>query len=299
VRFLTRGAPIAAAVAVVPLSVSAAPCGASDLISTFPPDGARAVAKNATLSALYAPTAEYDGELISLAHADGETEMLTGSFDSAEGLLSATPSDLLIEGDEYVVTWPGLRSSVEGGHGAGAEVSFTASGVIDAEPPTFDGLSGVEWDIDRARDECTDSLEDRFTFDLGLGKASDDGGRASLALVVYQTRGPGISEHDPPVQVSITPIPEKGQPVRVERSVDDATGLVCFAAMTRDLTGAVSGGADQNVCTTTVPPPFFYGCGVPRGGGNAPPLSCRSTLAILATSLVVRRIRRLRPFRER
>ena len=177
-------------------------------------------------------------------------------------------------------------------------MSFTVSGVIDSAPPTFDGLSSVEWDVTRERDECTDSLEDRFAFDLGLGKANDDGGRSSLALVVYQTRGPRISEHDPPVQVQIAPIPAKGHPVRVTRSVDDATGLVCFAAMTRDLTGAASGGADQDVCTTTVPPPFFYGCAVARASSKGSP-PARSTVAVLATSLVVRWIRRRRPSRER
>jgi hypothetical protein len=298
VRFLTRGAPITAAVALVPLPAAAADCGASDLVSAFPPDGAGAVPRNVTLSALYTPTAAYDDEDIELEHSGAETETLTGSFDSAEGLLSASPSELLVEGDDYVVTWPGLHSTVGSGRGAGAKVSFTVSGVIDSEPPTFDGLSGIEWDVARERDDCTDSLEDRFVFDLGLAKASDDGGRTSLALVVYQTRGPGISEHDPPVQVLITKVPEKGQKVRVARSVDDASGLVCFAAMTRDLTGAVSGGADQDVCTTTVPPPFFYGCAVPRVGGKAPP-PARPTLAVLATSLVVRWIRRRRPPRER
>lgn len=292
---MTRGAPITAAVVMVPLSAAASPCGAPDFVSAFPPDGAKAVPKNATLSALYAPTAEYDGETISLAHSGGDTETLTGSFDSAEGLLSASPSELLVEGDDYVVSWPALRGSGGSNRGTSAKVSFTVSGVTDAEPPEFGGLSGIAWDVVRERDQCTDSLEDRFAFDLSLRPASDDGGRASLALVVYQTRGPLISAKDPPVQVLITPMPEKGQAVRVHRSIDDASGFVCFAAMTRDLTFAVSGGADQDVCTTTAPPPFFYGCSVPRGNGNASQPS-RSMFAVLFASMVVRRIRRLRPF---
>jgi hypothetical protein len=278
------------AFALFPLPVRAAPCGAPNFISAFPPDGAKAVPMNATLSARYAATAEYNDEPILLARSGAATESLTGSFDSAEGLLSATPADPLLEGAHYTVTWPALHGVGVSERGSSAKVSFTASGITDTLAPEFDGLSGIEWDVDRERDECTDSLEDRFAFDLSLENASDDGGRASLALVVYQTEGPKISAHDPPVQVLLAPIPARDQPARVERSIDDASGSVCFAALVRDLTGAASGGAEKNVCTTTVPPPFFYGCNVSPGRTG----TSRSALALLATSLVVRRIRRPR-----
>jgi hypothetical protein len=292
---ISPAATLAAALLVAPLGAAAAPCGAPDLLEAFPADGATAVPTNATLSAHYASTADYRDEDVKLEHVDVGSDMLTGTFDSAEGLLSVSPEEPLVPGDRYVVTWPRLHGIGTSNRGSGRRVAFEAGDVTDAAPHEFQGLTGVEWDVSRKSDECTDGLEDRFTFDLALGAASDDGGRASLALVVYQTRGPAISDRDPSVEVLLTSIPAKGAKVRVERAIGDGTGPVCFAALVRDLTGSASGGADRSVCATTTAPPFFYGCTVGRGsargaskaGGS---VACGASLLVL--SLVVARTRR-------
>src|SRR5262249_1304971 len=177
------GAATAAAVLAAPLSAAASPCGAPDLLNAFPSDGVTGVPTNAMLSAHYAPTADYRGEDVKLEHTGVGSETLSGTFGSAEGLLSVMPSEPLVAGDGYVVTWPRLHGIGTSNRGSGAKVSFRPGDVVDEAPPTFAGLTGIEWDVSREHDECTDSLEDRFTFDLALGPAGDDGGRASLAVV--------------------------------------------------------------------------------------------------------------------
>jgi hypothetical protein len=268
VPFLTRATLLVALASFVSGPAFAAPCGAADFTEAFPADGAKGVPSNATLSAHYAATATYDGEEISLEHGGADTESLIGDFDAAEGLLGVTPSAPLVAGDTYTLKWPRLRAVGGGSRGRGATVSFTAGDVTDVAPPDFDGLTALAWDVRREHDDCTDSLEDRFAFDLSLGPASDDGGRALLTLVVFQSRGPQIAAKDGPVKVLTTALPAKGAAARVERALEDATGHVCFAALVRDLTGAVSAGADREVCATTVAPPFFYGCGISRGRGS-------------------------------
>ena len=96
-------------------------------------------------------------------------------------------------------------------------------------------------------DDCTDSLEDRFTFDLSLDGATDDGGSGMLTLLVFQSKGaerhrfaaPGLTQR----------FPDQGWRVRVQRRSMSAAGNVCFAALARDSSGRVSNSADREVCT--------------------------------------------------
>jgi hypothetical protein len=282
-----------------PLSAAASPCGAADFLTALPRDGASSVPTNATLTAHYAAPASYDGETIHVEHApvSGGADLprepprdVTGDFDANEGLLALSFDEPLVAGDEYTVTWPRLRGEDHSGQGKGGKVSFRVGSAADMDFPTFGGLSSIAWDVVRERDDCTDSLEDRFAFDLGLRSAGDDGGRDSLELVVYQSKGQRAAGDE----VLHVPIPPKGETVRAERALGDATGRTCFSAIVRDLTGRAAGGDAAGVCTTTVPPPFFYGCRVARrkAPGNDP---LTAALVLVAAALFARRRRTLEP----
>jgi hypothetical protein len=261
----------------------------------LPRDGATSVPTNATLTAHYASPAVYDGEAVVVEHtAPGASDTpreppreLTGDFDENEGLLAVTPDAPLAAGDEYTLTWPRLHGSDHAGEGRGGKVSFRAGTAEDTESPAFAGFSNIAWDVLRVRDDCTDSLEDRFAFDLGLRGASDDGGRDSLELVVFQRGRSGAQG----VEVLHVPIPERGETVRIERALEDARGSVCFSGIVRDLTGRASSGDAPAVCTTTVPPPFFYGCRVSRPRKRDGEAALIAVFAVGA-SLLARRRRR-------
>ena len=77
--------------------------------------------------------------------------------------------------------------------------------------------------------------------------------------------------------------------MRVGRALGDAEGSVCFSAIVRDLTGKFAGGDAPGVCTKTVPPPFFYGCGAARGAGSSDDTRAAATIALVAAVLVRRR----------
>lgn len=234
-------------------------CGRPDLLETMPPDGASAVPTDARLHARYAPTAEYLGEEVVLEHVGVDERAVEPTFDVNEGMLVVSPPEPLVPGDEYVIRWPRLRGLGTATLGRAAEVAFVAGDGPDTGAPEFGGLESIEWDVDRARDECTDSMQTRYVFDLGLSDASDDGGRDSLGLVVFQTRGPGITA---PVPFAVRRFPAPGKPLRVERTESVAVGTVCFAAVARDLVGRTSAGAETERCTVTISPPFFEGCAV-------------------------------------
>lgn len=263
-----------------------AACNRPDLVFVVPPDGASAVPPNAKLFARYRSNATYTGEDITLSGAGGE-QVLSGEWSEAETLLGVTPVELM-PGEQYSVEWPRLRGVNSGSLGKGASVEFTVGTALDEAPPEFEGLSGVSWDVDRERDDCTDNLEDRYLFDLELGAASDDGGRESLMVVVFQTKGPNVDE-SAPEPISVQRIPSPGSRLRVERTLGDGEGDVCFAAVARDLTGKVSASGAKVVCTETVAPPFFEGCssapGRPAGGVAA-------FFALALGALVCRRGRR-------
>lgn len=234
-----------------------AACNRPDLQFAVPPDDA-VVAPNAKLHARYKSNAEYTGEDITVTDmASGAEQVLTGDWNSAETLLSVTPK--LEPGQSYSVEWPRLRGINSANLGRGKSITFAVGASLDQETPQFTGLKALEWDVDRERDDCTDNLEERYVFDFDLGAASDDGGRESLMIAVFQTQGPHIKS-SAPEPISVQRLPAAGKPLRLTRTINDGEGDVCFAAVTRDLTGKVSASGAQEVCTTTVAPPFFNGC---------------------------------------
>ncbi len=264
-----RTAPLLLALSVVLVALPAsADCNRPDLLDAVPPNGAVDVPVNAELFARYAVNAVYQDEPITLSRTGGADQSLTGSWDAAELLLSVAPT--LEPKADYRITWPRLRGLNSANLGRNAQVSFTVGTELDQTAPDFGGLTGLDWDVDRERDDCTDNLEDRYTFDFELGAADDDGGRDSLMLVVFQTRGPHVSS-DAPEPVLVRRMPKAGAGVRVTRTLDDGVGDVCFAAIARDLTGKASASGAKEICTTTVAPPFFYGCSLasalPRSTG--------------------------------
>ena len=267
---MTAARAIAAAAAMVAVlqhapSALAQACGRPDLLHAWPPDKAAGVPTDARLHARYALSADYLGEDVTLQRDGFPADTVTPSWNGAERILSITPPEGLVAGDEYTVTWPRLRGIGTASKGRDAEVTFTVGDSGDTETPKFRGLTGIDWDIDRESDDCTDSLEERFVFDLDLTSATDDGGAESLQLLVFQTRGPRVGSEGAPEAILVTKLPTDGD-VRVKRTIGDGTGRVCFAAIVRDLTGKVSASASEEVCTKTIPPPFFQGCSVGRDG---------------------------------
>ena len=246
-----------------PSVARATPCGHPDLVETVPADGASGVPINAGLSARYVATAEYLNEPITLEHIGGETQPTSATFDANEGLLTVVPPMPLIPSEMYRISWPALRGLTTAALGKAAVVTFTAGTAEDTAAPEFSGVRSLAWDVERPKDECTDTPEDRYRFDIGLGDVSDDGGRDMLTVVVFQTSGPRASGGSPE-PVLLQRMPEPGQEVHVRRAIGDAVGRVCFAALVRDSLGRVSNSTDREVCTTTVKPPFFYGCAIAR-----------------------------------
>lgn len=245
-------------------------CAKPDLLEAYPraADPPLEVPTNAILSAHYASTAQYLGETVELGKTGGTQAPASATFDSTQGLLTVTPA--LTAGGRYTIHWPKLAGIGTASRGKGADVDFAVSTLADAQAPRFSGLARVDWDVRRVRDACTDSLEDRFAFDVWPGDASDDFPSAELALFVFQTAGPHVDPGASPTPVSIQPLPTAGESARVVLSLDDGEGRVCFAALVKDLTGKASAGADREVCTHTTRPPFFYGCSVtPSRGGRS------------------------------
>ena len=252
------GTCVVAALLLVSPVANAGTCASPDLIETIPPDGAQTVPLDARLFARFGTAAEYIDEKVSFQHVGEPEQMLVGTWTATEGLLSITPPAPLVIGQEYIVKWPGLRGVNSANRGHGGDIRIRA-GAADTKPPVFAGLGGIWWDVDRARDPCTDAVEDRYLFDIDLLAASDDGGRESLTILVFQTSG-SASSTSAPTPVLVSAMPPPGARIRIVRSVDRGVGRVCYAAIARDLTGKVSSGSAES-CTETVTPPFFYGCG--------------------------------------
>lgn len=262
----------------------AAPCNRPDLQDAVPPDGAVGVPTNASLSAIYVTSAEYLGEEIPLKRVStGEVQTLQGTWVPVEGVLSVTPEAPLEPGELYEISWPRLRGVATATLGQGRDVTLQVGSGEDTELPVFDGVTGVEWDVAREKDPCTDATEERYIFDIEVPDAIDDGGRDSLTLLVFQTRGRDVAP-GAPEPVLVRRLPPPGGTLRVTKTIDDAVGEVCFAALVRDSTGKVSGGGNREQCVETVEPPFFYGCAVqPRRSGSG------SWLAALALMLLTAR----------
>jgi hypothetical protein len=329
-----RTAAIGIAVALSADPVGAEICARPDLIDTFPPDGAKNVPTNAVLTAHYAPTAVHGEENVTLRGPDpGGSEISVGfkddscanplepgsfCFNENEGHLVLRPPTDLEPGGAYTVTWPGLLGENTTTRGNGGKVTFTVGDGPDVEPPKFRGLEKIFWDVDRERDECTEDQQDRFYFDLTPGPVSDDFGKELLALRVFQTKGPTLRGER--IKVALLPFPTDGNPVRTEISVSNATGEVCFAAQVEDLKcpdapppsssadggtgsgetscpGRYSGGADKEVCATTISPPFFYGCALapPSHDASGSALASRAWPLALLLLLAVRRRHRALP----
>lgn len=248
--------------AILPLRDAHAGCADPDLLVAFPDDGAVDVPTDATLSARYAASAEYLDEEVLFGRAGdgGALDPVPVAFDPAEVRLSIELPGGLEPETTYRVQWPRLRGLGSASKGDGRVVEFTTGTGADREAPTFTGLEAARWDVRRRTDDCTGAAEDRFVFDLDVGAASDDASAGSLAVLLYQTRGPGLDESDPAELLGVLALPDPGRPLRVARTVSDGVGKVCFAAAVRDLTGKTSGGADREVCAFTTAPPYFLGC---------------------------------------
>jgi hypothetical protein len=303
---LIREVALALAVVGLALPAQATTCVKPDLIDTFPPDGAKRVPPNAKLTAHYEATAEYLDEDVRLVRGESapdggadQGESVPVTFSRDEGLLTVEPPNALIPGEHYVIKWPKLRGIGTASKGRGADVAFTVGTEEDLAAPSFEGLVDIGWDVRRASDDCTSSLEERFVFDVTPGRASDDSGTESLALIVFQTQGGDVGS-DPSKPVLTAPLPGSGESVRVERPIAGAKGHVCFAAHVKDLTGKVStgNGANKELCVKTTPPPFFYGCHFARrpgaGGASGTPRESGAVLALGAVVLSLSKRRRHR-----
>jgi hypothetical protein len=228
------------------------------LRAAFPGDGADQVPLDASLSAVYAETADYLGEPVTLSSGGASVE-LTAGFDASERRLFVQ-SAMLQPQTDYSLAWPALRGLSSAGHGLGQTISFRTGTQSDLDSPEFGGIRRVDWDLRQVRDDCTDDLEERFRFDFELGAASDDGGNGSLALLLFQTQGPAVHDGGPRL-LEQRALPESNR-ARLELTVADTTGHVCFAAMVRDLVGRTSPTGSDEHCVDTTAPPFFYGCRV-------------------------------------
>ena len=134
---MKRTAALAVAVASLGSAASAAPCARPDLLDALPPDGASGVPTNAFLFAHYASTAEYLGEEVILTPEGEAPQSLTAGFDSAEGMLSITPT--LEPNQSYTLEWPALRGLNTANKGRAQTVTFT---VGDGETIAIVGPSG-------------------------------------------------------------------------------------------------------------------------------------------------------------
>ena len=279
-----------AAIVVAPARAHAAPCGVPDLVDMVPPDGAMGVPLNAKLGAHYMASADYLGEVVVLVHPDRpEPQMLKASFDPTEGLLSITPTEPLVPGGAYVVRWPALRGLNAATPGHGGEAHFTAGTADDTASPTFAGVTGVQWDLERVQNDCTEELEERYVFDIALGDAADDGGRDGLTLLLFQTSGSGAMGMTVPV--STRAIPAAGATAQVKLPTRNSVGHVCFAALVRDTTNRVSQSGAAEACVDTVAPPFFRGCNV--AGSSSGATSAFGVVALFSVLALLARPRKL------
>ena len=261
-------------------SAQAAPCGRPDVDATFPPENAAGVPPNAQLSAHYGSPAIYANEPVSLTDSTGSEVGVTVTYDDADSTLRVAPEQALSQG-HHELNWPGLRGvNGSAGVGRGRRVAFTVQSALDATPPVFAGLSGIDWDLARDRDPCLDRLDDRFVFELRLGQASDDAGVELLSVLAFQTLDPVSPGQAEPSNLGVYPWPSDGV-LRLRRPATKA-GKTCFAAVAQDLVGTVSGGGEREVCVQTQEPPFFEGCAVVARPGSSAPQSAVSVGLLLA-----------------
>jgi MYXO-CTERM domain-containing protein len=264
-------------------------CGKPDLLATFPGDGATLVPMDASISAVYAETADYLGEPVTLTEGL-ESRSVDAHFDPSERRLILA-QQTLTPGTAYAVDWPALRGLSSAGHGVGKRITFTTGQINDSGPPSFGAITSVDWDVVHTRDACTDELEPRFRFSFHLGAADDAGPTKSLSLMLFQASGQAAK--DGPVQLTQRAFPENQQ-TTLDLPIKDASGRLCFAAVVRDLVGNLSATGSQQRCLQTTAPPFFYGCSL----GRAPaPTSLLALLVFGGLTLTRLRRRKTRPAR--
>jgi len=290
VRAATVAVTLAAgALAAAP--VARAQCGRPDLVDMVPPDGAVDVPRNAKLGAHYAASADYLGEDVILVHPDGSQQLLDATWDATEQFLSVVPSSSALTADStYEIRWPVLRGLNAAAPGLGGTAHFITGAGFDAAPPTFAGVAGLSWDLERKTNDCIDEVVERYKFDVVLGAADDDGGTSGLTLMLFQTKGPNV--FGMPVPIPARAWPEggmEGTRAQVKLPTADAVGEICFAGLVRDTIGQVSEGGDVQACVHTTDPPFFNGCSV--SGGDGAPGGVLASLLPLAALLLRRRMR--------
>jgi hypothetical protein len=264
-----------------------AQCGKPDLVDMVPPDGATGVPPNATLAAHYAQATEYLGEDVVLVHPDGSEQLLPAVWESTEQRLSATPTAALTGDSTYEIRWPVLRGLNAAAPGLGGKARFTTGAVFDTAPPTFAGVVGLSWDLERKNSDCVDALVERFVFDIDLGAAGDDGGTSGLTLMLFQTKGPRVLGMPTPIPARAWP--QNGTRAQVKLVTEDAVGEVCFAGLVRDTIGQISQSGDVQACVHTTDPPFFRGCSL--SGGDAGRRGTLALLPLIALVLIRRRVR--------
>jgi MYXO-CTERM domain-containing protein len=270
-----------------------AQCGKPDLVDMIPPDGATGVPPNAKLAAHYAQATEYLGEDVVLVHPDGSEQLLPAVWESTEQRLSVTPTSALTGDSVYEIRWPVLRGLNAAAPGLGGKARFTTGTAFDTSPPTFVGVVGLSWDLERKNSDCVDDLVERFVFDVDLGAASDDGGTSGLTLMLFQTKGPQVLGMPTPIPARAWP--QSGTRAQVKLVTSESVGEVCFAGIVRDTIGQISQSGDVEACVHTTDPPFFRGCSVSGPGAGNP--GHRGTLASLALIGLV--LIRRRPMRAR
>jgi hypothetical protein len=234
----------------------AAPCGTPEVSASSPPDGATGVPTNAMPSASYGAPVDFGDEVVVMTGPLGSPE-IDVIYDEAENTLRTVPRAPLEPG-AYTIEWPALRG-VGTGRGRARTVTFEVDGGDDVSPPSFEGLTAIEWDLSREEDPCTDALSDRLVFELTFGTASDDRDTSLLQALVFATErpeAPGAA----PLPIEVTAWPESGK--FTLRRPAEHEGRHCFAALVRDLVGQPSGGAEREVCVETRHGPFFRGCGL-------------------------------------
>ena len=257
-------------------------CGKPDLVDMVPPDGATGVPLNATLGAHYTAAAEYLGEDVVLERLpSGAQTVLPATWDPTEQLLSVTPPAPLDAGAQVVIHWPALRGLNAAAPGVGGDAKFTVGSTADVASPTFAGVVGLSWDLERVTDDCLDDLVERFVFDIRLGAASDDGGTSGLTLMLFQTMGPQVMMMPTPIPARAWP-QTSDSPVRaqVRLAKDAAVGEICFAGIVRDTAGHLSASNNAEACVQTTAPPFFNGCSVAASDARASAIP--AALALLA-----------------
>jgi MYXO-CTERM domain-containing protein len=280
--------PTTAALALTLVAWAGAPaaradqCGKPDLVDMVPPDGATGVPLNATLGAHYTAAAEYLGEDVVLERLPaGPNDVLPAAWDPTEQLLSVTPAAPLDAGAQYMIHWPALRGLNAAAPGVGGDAKFTAGSTTDVAPPTFAGVVGVSWDLERVTDDCLDDLVERFVFDVQLGAASDDGGTSGLTLMLFQTMGPQVMMMPTPVPARAWPqTADSAAHAKVKLAKDAAVGEICFAGIVRDTAGHLSASNNAVACVQTTAPPFFDGCSI--AAADAPAGTLPTALALLA-----------------